>query len=190
MRNFPPTIIVIHPRENRKKCSLEPLRNRSDLRFIEFSGRRCEMPRNYVRLAVVGPQLGELDVDSGILLLDGTWRHAERMQVHYQSVPARSLPPIRTAYPRTSKLFQDPPAGLASVEALYAAYRILGRPCDGLLNGYRWREAFLQSNGWASPPTHDRHSLETDSSVAGIMPVPKELPIRESAAHRLPRAES
>jgi pre-rRNA-processing protein TSR3 len=36
---------------------------------------------------------------------------------------------------------------LASVEALYAAYHILGRPTAGLLDHYRWAEAFLRLNG-------------------------------------------
>ena len=55
---------------------------------------------------------------------------------------------IQTAYPRVSKLGTDPDNGLASVEALFAAYRILGRPTVGLLDQYRWGEEFLRVNGW------------------------------------------
>ena len=56
----------------------------------------------------------------------------------------RALPKsLQTAYPRKSKLNNDPGAGLASIEALYAALRILGRRDDSLLSDYHWREEFL-----------------------------------------------
>jgi ribosome biogenesis protein Tsr3 len=58
----------------------------------------------------------------------------------------RSLPPLRTAYPRKSTIFEDPASGLASVEALYAALAILGDPRPELLREYRWREAFFELN--------------------------------------------
>jgi pre-rRNA-processing protein TSR3 len=35
---------------------------------------------------------------------------------------------------------------LASIEALYMAYHLLGRPTEGLLDGYRWAEVFLELN--------------------------------------------
>jgi hypothetical protein len=34
------------------------------------------------------------------------------------------------------------------VEALYVAYRVLGRPTAGLLDHYRWAADFLRLNGW------------------------------------------
>jgi pre-rRNA-processing protein TSR3 len=85
----------------------------------------------------------------GLLLIDGAWRHAARMERYFQLVPPRTLRGFHTAYPRVSKLFQDPSSGLASVEALYIAYRILGRPTAGLLEKYYWRDNFLKLNGWS-----------------------------------------
>ena len=61
-------------------------------------------------------------------------------------VPPRSLGGWQTAYPRVSKLGTDPDNGLASIEALYLAYHILGRPTDGLLDHYRWAQGFLEAN--------------------------------------------
>ena len=146
--NFPLTILIIHPKENRAKCSLEPLRGRADLEFATFTPKqRPDLP-GYVRLAVDGPPLTRADAASGLLLIDGTWRHADRMNEHFASVPPRSLGGFQTAYPRTSKLFRDPAGGLASVEALYIAHRILGRSTLGLLDAYRWRDEFLRRNGW------------------------------------------
>jgi pre-rRNA-processing protein TSR3 len=72
----------------------------------------------------------------------------------------RSLPPsLRTAYPRRQTLCPDPARGLASVEALFAAYRILGRDVDGILDGYLWRERFLVTNALRSPPFTDRSAV-------------------------------
>lgn len=147
--DLPKTVLIIHPKEKRVKCSLEPLRGRPDLCFVDFSPEcSIEIP-GYVRLSVDGPPLAEADAKSGILLIDGSWRHAARMHEHFAAVPPRSLDGFRTAYPRMSKLFHDPAGGLASIEALYIAYRILGRPTDGLLDAYFWRAQFLRLNGWA-----------------------------------------
>ncbi len=146
---YPQTVLIIHPKENRVKCSLEPLRGRPDLCFVDFSPKHpIELP-GYVRLSVAGPPLSDADANSGILLIDGSWRHAARIHEQFAAVPPLSLAGFRTAYPRVSKLFHDPAEGLASVEAIYIAYRILRRPTDGLLDTYFWREQFLRLNGWA-----------------------------------------
>lgn len=89
------------------------------------------------------------DAHLGILLLDGTWTYAKRMldQLPKENLPVfRSLPShIRTAYPRKQTGCPNPEAGLASVEALYVAYKILGRETEGLLDNYYWKEKFLEN---------------------------------------------
>jgi len=147
MNEVPPTILVVHPREKRSKCTIEPLRNRPGFVFRKFPARGPEPLENYVRLGMNGPLLSAADASRGLLVLDGTWRLASRMEPHYASVPARSLPEWKTAYPRASKLFEDPSAGLATIEAVYLAYHLLGRDTTGLLDEYLWRDEFLQRNG-------------------------------------------
>jgi pre-rRNA-processing protein TSR3 len=98
----------------------------------------------YVRLAAEGPALSPADRDSGILLLDGSWRWAGAMTRAFEHVPPRSLQGYQTAYPRVSRLGTDPDNGLASIEALFLAYHILGRPTDGLLDHYHWADEFLR----------------------------------------------
>jgi pre-rRNA-processing protein TSR3 len=56
------------------------------------------------------------------------------------------LPRLVSAYPRRSKIAQDPSEGLASVEALYAAICLLEGPRPELLANYRWRDEFLAAN--------------------------------------------
>ena len=86
------------------------------------------------------------DADSGLLVLDATWRLVEKMEKRYPDVPVRSIPTYQTAYPRVSKVHEDPSAGLATIEAVYAAYRHLGWSTDGLLDDYQWADAFLERN--------------------------------------------
>jgi len=142
----PPTVIVVHPREKRSKCTVEPLRALDDFIFWTFPDRGPEPITGYVRLGLGGPELSADDADRGLLVLDGTWRLARRMEPFFEELPVRTLPPWQTAYPRVSKLFQDPAGGLATVEAVYAAHTILGKDTRGLLEHYYWADRFLELN--------------------------------------------
>ena len=150
-RAYPPTVIVRHPKENPRKCSILPLRGRPDLIFLTYPVREPPPLAGYVRLAADGPELSAADADQGLLLLDGSWRWAGSMNRAFLDVPPRSLRGWRTAYPRVSKRGTDPDNGLASVEALFAAYHTLGRPTERLLDHYRWAEEFLRLNGLIPP---------------------------------------
>lgn len=140
------TVIVVHPKENRKKCSVEPLR--SDARFLfwkypEYDETKLSLP---LRLGVDGPPLTRKDGGHQLLVLDGTWRYAATMEEDYANIQARSLQGWVTAYPRTSKIFDDPLGGLATIEAIYAAFLILGKSTAGLLEQYFWKDEFLRLN--------------------------------------------
>jgi len=144
--SHPPTIIVVHRRERRSKCSVEPLRDKEGFRFLTYPQDEEPIPENYVRLGIGGPLLSEADAASGLLVLDATWRLVEKMEKRYADVPVRSIPEYRTAYPRVSKVYDDPSAGLATIEAIYAAYRHLGWDTAGLLEHYQWADEFLKRN--------------------------------------------
>jgi pre-rRNA-processing protein TSR3 len=145
--SYPPTLIVRHPKENPRKCSILPLRGRGDLHFLSYPVKEPPPLEGYVRLAAEGPDLSAADADRGLLLLDGSWRWAGSMSRSFLEVPPRSLHGFCTAYPRASKRGTDPGNGLASVEALFLAYHLLGRPTEGLLDRYPWTEEFLRLNG-------------------------------------------
>jgi pre-rRNA-processing protein TSR3 len=147
----PVTIIVRHPKENPKKCSVLPLRGRADIRFLGYPVAQVPTLEGYIRLAADGPPLSSADRECGILLLDGSWRWTDTMTAAFAHVPPRSLSGYQTAYPRVSKLGTDPSNGLASIEALFLAHHILGRPTDGLLDDYRWTAEFLERNGLPAP---------------------------------------
>ncbi len=115
MAAFPVTIIVRHPKENPKKCSVLPLKGRADLRFYGYPIKEPPPLDGYIRLAAEGPPLTEADRDCGLLLLDGSWRWAGAMTADFAHVPPRSLSGYHSAYPRTSKLGTDPDNSLATV---------------------------------------------------------------------------
>jgi pre-rRNA-processing protein TSR3 len=147
MDTYPITIIVRHPKENAKKCSVLPLKGRADIQFLSYPVKESPSLEGYLRLAADGAALSIADASCGLLLLDGSWRAADKMVGHFLDVPPRSLGGWKTAYPRASKLGTDPDNGLASIEALYIAYHVLGRSTKGLLDRYRWAEQFLEING-------------------------------------------
>ncbi len=146
--NVPLLVIVRHKRENPKKCSVLPLKGRADVRFFTYPMKRAPELVGYVRLAAEGPVLSANDAAAGILLLDGSWRAADSMTRMFAHFEPRSLAGYVTAYPRVSRLGTDPENGLASIEALYIAMRILGRPTAGLLDHYHWAAEFLKINGF------------------------------------------
>ena len=141
-----PTIILRHPTESNRKCTVSPLRGVEGFQLYRFPLKQPYDFSNYVRLGFDGPQLSSADRDKGLLILDATWRRVAAMEAEYVSVPIRSLPHLQTAYPRRSRLSQDPNQGLATIEALYAALHILGRPTHGVLEGYHFKDQFLQKN--------------------------------------------
>jgi len=141
-----PTVVVRHRKEKGHKCSILPLRGRPDFVFRVYPVRQPLDLGGYVRLGVGGTLLSADDVDRGLLVLDASWHNVRLLEQAHGHVPVRSLPPWRTAYPRTSKVRQDPPTGLATIEAVFAALVILGRDPTGILDDYVWRDRFLALN--------------------------------------------
>ncbi len=144
------TVILRHRKENLKKCSLTGLESREDMHFLTYPTSELPNLSGYVLLAVDAPPLTGVDAEYGLYLIDATWRYAERMTTFSESnqpLIKRSLPSHwKTAYPRKQEDCPLPDQGLASVEALYAAYKILGRDTSGLLDHYYWKNNFLKLN--------------------------------------------
>ncbi len=145
-----PTIILRHKKENLKKCSLRGLESREDIHFFSYPlQERLPDVSSYFLLSMGAPEISEKDKNKGILLLDGTWKYAEKMQkiLDPLNITKRSLPKnYETAYPRKQTHCPDPKTGLASIEALYIALKLLGKDCSDLLDHYFWKEQFLSKN--------------------------------------------
>jgi pre-rRNA-processing protein TSR3 len=150
-----PTIIIRHQRENLKKCSLRGLEQKAGFQFFSYPKSQLPGLKEHLMLALDAPLLTKADGSKGLLILDGTWRYSKKMEHFVQSqsldqtLECRSLPShFRTAYPRRQEDCNDPERGLASIEAIYIAYWILGRDVTGLLDNYHWKDLFLQKNNW------------------------------------------
>lgn len=142
----PATVIVVHPREKKRKCTVRHLREIPGYVFWKFPKRGDESLTGYFRIGLGGPELGPQDADHGLLILDGTWKLAARMEPFFTDIPLRSLGPWRTAYPRVSKVSDDPAAGLATIEALFATLVQLRRSTAGVLSQYHWAREFQNLN--------------------------------------------
>jgi pre-rRNA-processing protein TSR3 len=142
-----PTTVIRHASERLSKCSLTPLHGRPEITFLTARGDMRFDGTGFIVLAVDAPLLSGTDAGHPLLLLDSTWRLLPKLLRRLDGAPIyRSLPSaVRTAYPRVSKVFADPLGGLASVEALYLARKLLGDDDVSLLDGYHWRDAFLAS---------------------------------------------
>lgn len=116
------------------------------MRFFTYPKSIPPISSEYVILSLDGEPLSEKD--RSLLLLDGTWRLAEKMHAQLpEEIPKRRIPKgFKTAYPRRQEDCDEPESGLASVEALYIAYTIMGKDPAGLLDHYYWKDLFLEKN--------------------------------------------
>lgn len=151
----PPTCIIRHRRENLKKCSLRGLEQKEGFSFFLYP--HCVLGKQslpdlsgYCLLDMDGPELSPDDQMMGLVLIDATWRLAEKMveQIKIlETIPKRRIPSgFTTAYPRRQEDCKDPQVGLASIEALFIAYSVMGRNPEGLFDNYHWKEPFLKQN--------------------------------------------
>ena len=144
------TVVIRHPKENKKKCSLRHLCNNPNFVFFNATETFSFDASGYTLLEIDAPPISEEDAHRPILLLDSTWFLLPKIKAKvYGNFVSRSLPPtIKTAYPRVSKMHSDP-MGLATIEALYAAMRLIGNPEPYVIRQYTFAKKFLEINGWS-----------------------------------------
>ena len=153
MNDFKETVIYRHRKENLKKCSLRGLESRDDFIFYTYPVSILPNLSGYVMLTMDAPLLSRADSQKGLFAIDATWYKAAKMekslreQDRIEEIELRSLPcGFKTAYPRRQEDCIDPERGLATVEAIYIALKLMGRSTQGLLDNYYWKENFLHIN--------------------------------------------
>ena len=153
-------LIIRDHKENKQKCTLSPLVGRDGYRFLDLgqptSPPAIEEIGGGILLTTDAPVMTRSDRefldDGAVTIVDSTWARVPNVLARVRTVPGhrlirRSLPEeLVTAYPRVSKLYQDPEQGLSSIEAVFAALVVLGSPDLTVLDGYRWRTQFLEQN--------------------------------------------
>jgi len=147
MEKLPNIVVVRHPRENIKKCSLRFLHNRENFTFLKATDKFSYDATDHILLEIDAPVISPVDLGKPILLLDSTWALLPKIRAKITGnyIP-RSLPnSIKTAYPRQSKLFSDPNCGLATLEALYSALCLMGINDPSILDNYHFKDSFLKA---------------------------------------------
>lgn len=151
--NSPQCIIIRHRKENLRKCSLRGLEEREDFAFFTYpectTQGRLPCLEGHLLLDIDGEELTAKD-QAPLVLIDATWRYANVMRSCIPQLSGclrRRLPNgWKTAYPRCQTECSDPERGLASIEAIYAAFFITGRSTETLLDLYHWKSLFLEKN--------------------------------------------
>ncbi|MCI0650598.1 MAG: hypothetical protein L0Z55_01800 [Planctomycetes bacterium] len=167
-----PVTVIRSPRENLAKCSLRTLEARPEFRFLVADGAFRFDATGFLLLELEAPALAPSDRGIPLLILDSTWHLLPALAARIDGTPVRRALPggVKTSYPRASKLFRDPPRGLASIEAVFLAKAVLGEWDPSLLAGYYWKDEFLASvtsAGWrpgagaaaAADQPHERDRL-------------------------------
>jgi hypothetical protein len=147
-------IIISRDKRIEKKCTLYPLRERSDFSF-RTRHNVGEFSQNSILLFPDGvPLTSDMVIKIKnhvtekskleIVLIDSRWKKTKGV--------LDLLPPIRKVslkgYTTGAKRRDPPPkGGLASVEALYLASKYFGKPDHTLLENYHFRERFFEING-------------------------------------------
>ncbi len=153
-------LIIRDHKENKQKCTLSPLEGRDGYRFLDLSQPASppviEEIGGGILLTTDAPIMTRSDrefLEPGVVtIIDSTWARVPNVLARVRTAPGhrlirRALPDeLVTAYPRVSKLYQDPEQGLSSIEAVFAALVILGSPDLSVLDAYRWRTQFLEQN--------------------------------------------
>lgn len=143
--------ILMDAKENPRKCTILPLKHRSDFNIRYFRGGRTIEPFfAQALLHIDGEDLSKISSRiTSLALIDCNWKHVEPTLQRVQ----RPLPQLvripegfQTAYPRRNKMGNDPEAGLATIEALFIASAFLGFWDETLFEKYYFKEDFLEKN--------------------------------------------
>jgi DTW domain-containing protein YfiP len=151
-------IIISRDKKVEKKCTLYPLRGRSDFSFRtrkepgEFSSKAILLfpngetltPEHVSEIKNQDPEKSKLE----IVLIDSRWKKTKGVLDLLPLLRKVSLEGYNTGAIR-----RDPPpqGGLASVEALYLASQIFGKPDLSLLENYHFRRRFFEINKMTIP---------------------------------------
>ena len=140
-------VIIKDYHENEKKCSVLPMRSRSDFEFInrdnfdvsDFSGLTLLHPE--------GEPVKKLSKDEMLLLVDSNWRKARKMysrlEQKYPNMKKVSISGFVSGYPWKKG---RPENGLCSIEVLFAAFLLAGICDKTLFESYRYKDKFLELN--------------------------------------------
>jgi hypothetical protein len=137
--------------EPRRKCTAVLMAGAPEVRLFRADRLQDFEGEGKWLLAVGGEPLDQVLASGarprGLVLVDSVWRHTPKVLARLPDMRRVAIPAgWVTAYPRRSKIAEDPASGLATNEAAFIARLLCGIRDPQLLAGYHWRETFLQRN--------------------------------------------
>lgn len=143
--------VLMDKKENPRKCTVHPLRERPDFRVRYFHNGPIEPFDADWLLHVDGRNLADMREEKvgSLGVIDCTWRKVPSvLQRLGKPLPRLVRIPegFRTAYPRKNKAGKDPDTGLATIEAIFIAAAFCGKWDESLLEHYHFGEEFLALN--------------------------------------------
>jgi len=158
MTGFRYEILVDHG-ETTNKCTILPLAYRTDFAITRYRGPGIHRLTAPLLLHPDGQPLDKMNpAAAGIAAIDCIWRRLQPIVnglVETSPVLVRIPDGFVTAYPRRSKVSEDPAGGLATIEALFIAAAFCGVWDETLLAEYWFGRAFLDLN----LPTFKRYGV-------------------------------
>ncbi|HEY8278050.1 MAG TPA: hypothetical protein VIH99_00410 [Bdellovibrionota bacterium] len=150
--NSPRYEILMDRKENPRKCTILPQKERQDFAIRYFAGPR-PIPafQSDCLLHIDGEDLSQVDKGTyeSVGLIDCNWKKvAGALQKVVRPLPKLVRIPegFETAYPRKNAEGKDPDGGLATIEALFIAGAFLGKWDESLLDKYHFKNEFLKLN--------------------------------------------
>jgi pre-rRNA-processing protein TSR3 len=145
--------VLMDPKENPHKCTVTPLKGRTDILIRKFSDAPAIKPFSTDLLLHVDgldlPTLVAANKINSIGVIDCVWKRVEPILKRLEN-PLPTLARIPegfvTAYPRRNKLGHDPDAGLATIEAMFIAGAFAGAWDETLLDNYYFKDNFIKFN--------------------------------------------
>lgn len=189
--------IVFDHGETANKCTIAPLRDRADFRFVPVFGEGPLGPLSAPILlhpdGACLTQWNRAEPVSAFASVDCVWRRlpAILLRLSWVGAPATlaKIPEgFVTAYPRVGNSAAEPPGGLATVEALFTAAALLGNWDPSLLSRYYFGKAYVERNAqrflelgvgaagdatqWPPPPQIQRNSRTRNRNRGRMKPAP------------------
>ena len=140
--------------ETPNKCTIAPLAYRKDLRILPVRGSGQLGPLQATILLhhdgrCLSELRHELQAVQGIAAIDCVWPRLPGLITRLATpvpIPARLPGGFLTAYPRQTRSRTDPPAGLATIEAIFLAAALVGHWDVTLLERYPFSRRFVEIN--------------------------------------------
>jgi pre-rRNA-processing protein TSR3 len=145
---------IIDHGETANKCTIAPLIGRPDFHVTRVGRKSTLGPlKAKILLHHEGECLSTLrekyTISDGLACVDSIWRRLPRLiEMIERPLPLLAKIPngFVTAYPRKSRLYEDPDGGLATIEAVFIAAAMLGHWDETLLSEYYFSQSFIEAN--------------------------------------------